>query len=129
MIWSPAQSPLSLMQLYGVCDIVALPNRSESSCAGVLYAWAARKAVITSDLEGYLDIVGTGSNGYTVQPTVSGLTWALEQCMNASDAEIVAMGENGRVTAAFEHSWAKITDWTLGVYSELIGPLMVPKEV
>eukprot|EP00184_Porphyridium_aerugineum_P005089 CAMPEP_0184696416 /NCGR_PEP_ID=MMETSP0313-20130426/3724_1 /TAXON_ID=2792 /ORGANISM="Porphyridium aerugineum, Strain SAG 1380-2" /LENGTH=496 /DNA_ID=CAMNT_0027155043 /DNA_START=79 /DNA_END=1566 /DNA_ORIENTATION=+ len=114
-----AVSKLSLLDLYHACDVVIAPSRSESTQAAVLSAWAAKKPVLTSDVKAFLDLVHVGHDGLIVEANGIGVGWGINQYLNMRTENIVQMGEAGRVIAAFEYSWVKVTDYILGVYYEL----------
>lgn len=105
--------------LYQQADLFILPSLSENFGIVVAEALAAGLPVITTTGTPWED-VSRYNCGWWVDPTIEGLTGALEQALRTSTTELVEMGKRGRRLAEQKYSWKTAGDLTLSLYEEII---------
>lgn len=109
-----------LPRYYRTCDVFCAPSTSGESFGIVLpEAMASGKAVVTSDIEGYRQVVTNGVQGLLVPPRDErALAEALSTLLH-NPAERQRMGENGR-HAAEQYDWSRVAGRVLNYYGEVL---------
>lgn len=101
-------------------DIVVLPYIKGTTSGAVHLAYAFKRAVISSDLPCFRDLVMDGHTGFVVPAgDVEALTGAILQAM-AQRTALAQMGEAGfGVVSSARYAWAGIAIQTLEVYRQV----------
>lgn len=108
-----------LPRYYRTCDVFCAPSVSGESFGIVLpEAMASGKPVVTTNIEGYRQVVTDGVDGVLVPPRdETALAGALCELLgNASERE--RLGVNGR-RAAEQYSWERVAGRVLTYYAEV----------
>lgn len=110
-----------LPRYYRTCDVFCAPSISGESFGIVLpEAMASGKPVVTTDIEGYRQVVGHGVHGLLTPPRDErALADALCTLLD-NPAERERMGANGRL-AAQQYAWERVADRVLAYYREVHG--------
>jgi phosphatidylinositol alpha-mannosyltransferase len=109
-----------LPRYYRTCDVFCAPSTSGESFGIVLpEAMASGKPVVTTDIEGYRQVVTHGRNGLLVPPRdEQALADALRSLLgNAAERE--RLGANGRHDAQ-QYSWERVAGRVLTYYMEVL---------
>lgn len=116
-----------LPRYYRTCDIFCAPSTSGESFGIVLpEAMASGKPVVTTDIEGYRQVVTHGVHGLLVPPRDEhALANALAQLLN-DGTERRRMGENGR-HAAQRYAWEHVAQRVLTFYTEVLAGWPSPR--
>ena len=115
-----------LPRYYRTCDVFCAPSISGESFGIVLpEAMASGKPVVTTNIEGYRQVVTDGVDGVLVPPRdETALATALCGLLdNASERE--RLGANGR-RAAEQYSWERVAGRVLTYYREVRGGQLSP---
>ncbi len=109
-----------LPRYYRAADVFCAPSTSGESFGIVLpEAMASGVPVVTTDIEGYRQVVGHGMHGVLVPPRdEASLADALCRLLD-NPAERERMGANGR-SAAQQYSWERVADRVLTYYTEIL---------
>ncbi len=109
-----------LPRYYRTCDVFCAPSTSGESFGIVLAeAMASGKPVVTTDMEGYRQVVTHGVQGLLVPPRdEAALSDALCQLLDRPD-ERARLGANGRRAAA-QYDWEHVASRVLGYYRQVI---------
>jgi len=109
-----------LPRYYGACDVFCAPSISGESFGIVLpEAMASGKPVVTTDIEGYRQVVAHGESGLLVPPRDErALAGALCQLLH-NPAERERLGANGRY-AAQQYAWERVANRVLTYYGEVL---------
>jgi len=107
------KSGVELVNLFKVCDCVAVPSRYEPFGLVVLEAWSAGKPVVASSQVGCP--VDHGHDGWVVSADPAGVAWGVGQVFEDFE-RARAMGSKGRVKAAFSMSWDSVAETTERAY-------------
>ncbi len=106
--------------VYRAADIVVIPSRfSEGTSFSCLEAMASGCAVISTDVGGLTNLIIDDYNGLLVQPTVEGLSAALERLLSDS-CVLQRLRERAQQTAfafslqKWQQHWAEILQKTYG---------------
>ncbi len=118
----PGVSPHSreLADAYAACDVFALPSTYETFGIVVLEAWAARKAVVTSNAGGLPGFVEHEKNGLLLESNnrkqfIEAIMRLLED-----DALRTRLAKAGYEKAKRHYDWSTVCDKVDAVYTELI---------
>lgn len=105
---------------FASCDLFCAPSTgSESQGVVLLEAMASCKPVVASNIDGYRDVIGDGTEGILVPPRDSAAL-ARAICTLLGNADLRAtMGERGRERAA-AFSWPQIASRITEYYESLI---------
>lgn len=109
-----------LPRYYQTCDIFCAPSTSGESFGIVLpEAMASGKPIVTTNIDGYRQVVSHGTHGLLVPPRDDeALSDAL--CTLLGDkAERLRLGTNGRATAE-QYSWERVASRVLSYYQEVL---------
>jgi phosphatidyl-myo-inositol alpha-mannosyltransferase len=109
-----------LPRYYASCDLFCAPSTgSESQGVVLLEAMASSKPVVTSNIDGYRDVIREGIDGMLVAPRNSeALAGAI--CQLLGDASLrKLMATNGREHAG-EFSWPRIANRVIEYYQTLV---------
>jgi glycosyltransferase involved in cell wall biosynthesis len=109
-----------LARLYGRAAVVACPSRREGLGVVCAEAMAHARPVVASGVGGLLDLVVEGETGLLVAPgDRAALRAALERLLG--DRELRRrLGAAGRERIGALCSWERVTEATLGVYSDAL---------
>jgi len=109
-----------LPRYYAACDVFCAPSISGESFGIVLpEAMASGKPVVTTDIEGYRQVVAHGESGLLVPPRDErALAGALCQLLH-NPAERERLGANGRY-AAQQYAWERVANRVLTYYGEVL---------
>lgn len=109
-----------LVRYYQTCDIFCAPSTGGESFGIVLVeAMASGKPVVTTDMEGYRQVVSSGVQGLLVPPRdASALAEALCHLLDKPD-ERARLGANGRL-AAMQYDWTHVAARVLAYYREVL---------
>ncbi len=109
-----------LPRYYAACDIFCAPSISGESFGIVLpEAMASGKPVVTTDIEGYRQVVGHGESGLLVPPRDErALAGALRHLLQ-NPGERARLGANGR-RAAQQYAWERVAGRVLTYYREVL---------
>jgi len=109
-----------LPRYYGSCDVFCAPSISGESFGIVLpEAMASGKPVVTTDIEGYRQVVAHGESGLLVPPRDErALADALCALLD-NPAERARLGANGRL-AAQQYAWERVAGRVLTYYREVL---------
>ena len=112
-----------LPRYYQSCDIFCVPSTSGESFGLVLpEAMASGKPVVTSDIEGYRQVVTHGVTGLLAPPRdEQALAEALCHLL-ADPAERARLGANGRL-AAQQYDWERVAGQVLTFYGVVLSGL------
>jgi glycosyltransferase involved in cell wall biosynthesis len=105
--------------LIGSAEIVVLPSFTEGFGSIVVEALGLGVPVITTTRAPW-ESLRTTRSGWWVEPTVDGLTAALQESMSLTDAGRAAMGQRGRDLVLSEFSWDSVARRMLDVYKRVI---------
>jgi glycosyltransferase involved in cell wall biosynthesis len=84
-----------------------LPSFAEGLPVSIMEAFALGRPVISTYFAGIPELVVNGENGWLVPPgDTNRLAGAIEECLSASDARIIAMGACGRMRVLQMHDIA-----------------------
>ena len=109
-----------LARLYGRAAVVACPSRREGLGVVCAEAMAHARPVVASAVGGLLDLVVDGETGLLVRPgDRAGLRAALERLLGDRDLRR-RLGAAGRERIAALCSWDRVTEETLGAYSDAL---------
>lgn len=87
----------NIIEFFEMADIIVLPSYREGLSRVLLEAASCGKALITSDVPGCADLVKEGVNGFLCKPgDARSLKYAIKRSLNASDSELLQLGQNGR---------------------------------
>jgi phosphatidylinositol alpha-mannosyltransferase len=112
-------SPEMKPRYYRTCDLFCAPSISGESFGIILLeAMAMGKPIVTSNVEGYRDVVHHGEEGLLVPPKDEmALAVALTRVL--ADKELrEKMGQNGQ-QKALDYSWAKVARRVLNHYHQV----------
>ena len=113
-------SRAELARLYGRAAVVACPSRREGFGVVCAEAMAHARPVVASAVGGLRDLVVDGETGVLVSPgDRAALRAALERLL-ADRALRRRLGDAGRERVAELCSWERVTEATLGVYSDAL---------
>lgn len=95
--------------LYAACDVVVFPSRSESFGIVILESWAARRAVVASDIGAVRCVIRDGTDGLLVPPRdAAALAAAIARLLDDPDLRR-RLAEAGRARLG-EFDWSGIVD-------------------
>jgi glycosyltransferase involved in cell wall biosynthesis len=103
---------------YSDADLFVLPSHSESFGMAIAEALAHRLPVLTTTATPW-PMLRDHDCGWSVDPSVSGLTEGLRQATSCDSETLRAMGERGRAFVANEFGWARIATQFLQIYEAL----------
>jgi glycosyltransferase involved in cell wall biosynthesis len=107
-----------LLDLFKVCDIVAVPSRNEPFGIVILEGWSAGKPVVSTRRGGPNEFVWHGVNGLQVDDTPDSVAWGVGTLL--SDHQRCRwMGRNGRAAVDAAFGWDKIAAQTEAVYANI----------
>jgi glycosyltransferase involved in cell wall biosynthesis len=104
-----------LIDLFKVCDIVAVPSRNEPFGIVILEGWSAHKPVVSTKRGGPSEFVWHGVNGLQVDDTPDSVAWGLGTLL-ADHNHCRWMGRNGRAAVDAAFSWDNIAEQSEQVY-------------
>jgi glycosyltransferase involved in cell wall biosynthesis len=107
-----------LLNLFKVCDIVAVPSRNEPFGIVILEGWSAHKPVVSTKRGGPAEFVWHGVNGLQVDDTPDSVAWGLGTLL-ADHNHCRWMGRNGRAAVDAAFSWDNIAAQTEEVYTSV----------
>jgi len=107
-----------LLNLFKVCDIVAVPSRNEPFGIVILEGWSALKPVVSTKRGGPAEFVWHGVNGLQVDDTPDSVAWGLGTLL-ADHNRCRWMGINGRAAVDAAFSWDRIASQAEEVYASL----------
>lgn len=109
-----------LPRYYQTCDVFCAPSTSGESFGIVLpEAMASGKPVVTTNIEGYRQVVTHGVHGLLVPPRDERTLAQALSTLLGDAAERRRMGENGRL-AAEQYDWARVAGRVLAYYTEVL---------
>jgi len=110
-----------LPRLYAVAEVAVFPSLYEPFGIVALEAMAAGKAVVTSDIGGFREVVRHEETGLQTWANNAGsLGWGIKRVLG--DAALAArLRRNGQREAAARFGWAGIAEETVTVYEEVLG--------
>ncbi len=107
-----------LLDLFKVCDVVAVPSRNEPFGIVILEGWSACKPVVSTKRGGPAEFVWHGVNGLQVDDTPDSVAWGLGTLL-ADHNRCQWMGRNGRAAVDAAFSWDRIATQVEEVYGSL----------
>jgi glycosyltransferase involved in cell wall biosynthesis len=113
---------------WGAADAFILPSYSEGFSMAVLEALAARRPTIITTACHFPELSQAGG-GLTAEPTVSGITRALDDLLRQSPAERRAMAECGRALVESRYTWDQQATRLADVYRWVQGGGPAPEAV
>ncbi len=108
-------------------DLFVLPSLSESFGVAIGEALAYGVPVLTTTGAPWPMIAKRGC-GWSVAPTVDGITEGLRQATTLDRAALMAIGERGRVLTKEEFSWEKVAKQFIETYQSLLHQRHIAKE-
>lgn len=105
-----------LVDLFNVCDMLAVPSRNEPFGIVVLEAWDACKPAIGTDAVGIID---NFVNGIKARPDPESLAWCISDVVDKPGA-LKWMGMQGKKLVDSTYDWDIIVDELLKVYSKVL---------
>jgi phosphatidylinositol alpha-mannosyltransferase len=113
-------SDAELPRYYRTADVFCAPSTSGESFGIVLpEAMASGKPVVTTDIEGYRQVVGHGIHGLLVPPRDERALAAALCALLGNAAERERLGTNGRL-AAQQYAWERVAGRVLTYYREVL---------
>lgn len=106
---------------YDIADLVIVPSRHEPLGNVILEAWNYRRAVLSTESDGALELIRSGENGLLVpcaSPAI--LADAIQAALASGDASRAALGEAGHLELQTRHGRAVV----LAAYQQLYSRLM-----
>ena len=104
--------------LYHQADLLILPSFSENFGNVVAEALASSIPVITTTGTPWRDLKRYNC-GWWVDPSVEGLSGALNQALATSKTELAEMGNRGRTLVEQKYSWKVVGEMSLRLYEEI----------
>lgn len=104
--------------LYHQADLLILPSYSENFGNVVAEALASSIPVITTTGTPWRDLKRYNC-GWWVDPSIEGLTGALNQALGTSKTELAEMGNRGRKLVEQKYSWKVVGEMSLRLYEEI----------
>jgi phosphatidylinositol alpha-mannosyltransferase len=120
IVFTGEVSDEDLPRYYQSADIFCAPSTGQESFGIVLLeAMAAGKPIVSTDIQGYRDVVTHGQEGLLVPPRDSeALAGALIHLLADPDLR-ARLGAEGRRTAQ-RYSWGRVADEVLDFYAETV---------
>ena len=118
-----------VVRLYQDADVFCAPSLGNESFGIVLLeAMATGTAIVASDIDGYRDVVGDGSEGILVEPRDErALAGALRRMLG--DDDLRASCARRGVVKAQRYSWDNVAREVEGVYAEVFKQLKRPEVI
>jgi len=106
---------------YGAADIVVLPYRKIYQSGVLLMAMSYRKPVVVSDIQGMMEIIKDGENGFVFRTEEHRDLGEMLNQMLDQPAELGRVVARGYETITEQHGWDRVGQRTREVYQSVLG--------
>lgn len=119
-LFTGAVNEKDLLGLYSACDLFVLPSLVEPFGMVLVEAMSCGKPVIGSRIDGIIDIINDGKDGFLISPAAPKELAAKIDYLLARPKEIERMGEMAIKHVKTSFDWSKLALRVMEIYSEAI---------